>query len=78
MNDAYEDYLAAPPRDDDHEIVVGNGAFAKVATEEGFPMSTPTMERYTAPSVNEGPKVLGYFGRKPTIIGASMMLPGSA
>ena len=53
-------------RDDDDDLVIGNRAMAAFATSEGFQTATASMQKYTSPAINTGPKIIGYYGAKPT------------
>lgn len=58
-------FINAPKRDDDDDVLIGNRAMAEFSTEEGFPTSTSSMQKYTSPAINTGPQIIGYFNRKP-------------
>ena len=58
-------FINAPKLDDD-DVLIGNRAMAEFSTEEGFPTSTSSMQKYTSPAINTGPQIIGYFNRKPT------------
>ena len=53
-------------RDDSNDPLAGNPAIAEFASSEGFPTSTSSMQKYTSPAINTGPKLIGYYGKLPT------------
>jgi len=53
-------------RDDSNDPLVGNPALAEFASSEGFSTSTSSMQKYTSPAINTGPKLIGYYGKLPT------------
>jgi len=55
----------APEQADDNEPLVGLRAIADFATREGFRVSLSSIQKYCAPSVNTGPRIIGHWGAFP-------------
>jgi hypothetical protein len=55
----------APEQADDNEPLIGLRAFAEFSCREGFRISLSSMQKYCAPSVNSGPRIIGHWGTLP-------------
>jgi len=55
----------APEQADDNEPLVGLRAIADFATREGFRVSLSSLQKYCAPGVNTGPRIIGHWGAFP-------------
>ena len=55
----------APEQADDNEPLVGLRAMAEFSCREGFRVSLSSMQKYCAPSVNTGPRIIGHWGTLP-------------
>jgi hypothetical protein len=62
---AQSDSPSAQPDDDDSAPVVGCRAMAECATAMGFQTSHSSMQKWTSPAVNTGPKIESYWGALP-------------